>query len=271
MMNQNQSKTIAYVTDIHLGQHLQMDNALGDGKMSYSSNPDEHKENFILILDDIKRRGIKEIIFGGDIGTKDANPWFFDKIKEYHFKLFMVLGNHDTFSTASQYYNNGLTDGRNEMMYSFEENHFKCIVLDSSNNIVSKTQLDWLEWQLNTPKKVLLFIHHPVLKISTLLDEIGAALRERDRLKKILIDSTSDITIFCGHYHMSDEATEKNIKQITSVAASYQILKGSTKIETDQNKFGYMLVQIEDNSIKYNTIYSAYLKEKSIKTRPIIW
>jgi hypothetical protein len=32
MMNQNKSKTIAYVTDIHLGQQLQMDNELGGGK-----------------------------------------------------------------------------------------------------------------------------------------------------------------------------------------------------------------------------------------------
>ncbi len=253
-MKQNKSKTIAYVTDIHLGQHLQMDNELGDGKMSYNSNPDEHKENFILILDDIKRRGIKEIIFGGDIGTKDANPWFFDKIKEYHFKLFMVLGNHDTFSTAIQYYNNGFTDGRNEMRYSFEGDHFKCIVLDSSLNIVSNAQLIWLQQQLNTLKKVLLFIHHPILEINTPLDRIGAALKERDELKKILIDSKFDIIIFCGHYHMTDKATEKNIKQITSVAASYQILKESTKIETDQSTFGYMLIQIDDDSIQSNTI-----------------
>jgi Icc protein len=81
MMNQNKSKTIAYVTDIHLGQQLQMDNELGDGKMSYIDNPDEHKQNFILILDDIKKRGITEIVFGGDIGTKNANPWFLIRSK----------------------------------------------------------------------------------------------------------------------------------------------------------------------------------------------
>jgi Icc protein len=39
----------------------------------------KHKQNFILILDDIKKRWITEIVFGGDIGTKNANPCFFDK------------------------------------------------------------------------------------------------------------------------------------------------------------------------------------------------
>lgn len=254
MMNQNKSKTIAYVTDIHLGQQLQMDNELGGGKMSYIDNPDEHKQNFILILDDIKKRGIMEIVFGGDIGTKNANPWFFDKIQEYQFKLFMVLGNHDTFSTVSQYYNIGLTEGRNEMMYSFEEDHFRCLVLDSSTNLVSTDQLEWLEQQLNTPKKVLIFIHHPVLEINTPLDKIGAALKERDRLKKILVDSKTDITIFCGHYHMADEATEENIKQITTIAASYQIIKESTKIDTDQHTFGYRLIQINGDLLKTDAI-----------------
>lgn len=253
-MNQNKFETIAYVTDIHLGQQLQMDSELGDGKMTYISNPDEHKHNFVLILEDIKMRGIKEIIFGGDIGTKDANSCFFEKIKEYHFKLFMVLGNHDTFATVSQYYNNGLTNETNEMMYSLDKDYFKYIILDSSTNKVSKAQLNWLKKQLKTQKKVLLFIHHPVLEINTPLDKIGAALKGRYELKQILINSKTDITIFCGHYHMADEATEKNIKQITTIASSYQIIKKSTKIETDQHTFGYTIIHIDGESIKTSAI-----------------
>jgi Icc protein len=166
----------------------------------------------------------------------------------------MVLGNHDTFSTASQYYNNGLTEGRNEMMYSFEEIHFRCLVLDSSTNLVSTDQLVWLEQQLNTPKNVLIFIHHPVLEINTPLDKIGAALKERDKLKKVLVDSKTDTTIFCGHYHMADEAIEENIKQITTIAASYQIIKESTKIDTDQYTFGYRLIQIDGDLLKTDAI-----------------
>ncbi|MBB6112195.1 Icc protein/phosphoribosylglycinamide formyltransferase-1 [Mucilaginibacter lappiensis] len=248
------TKTIAYVTDIHLGQQLQIEDGIGNGKMGYLSNPDEHKENFIVILNDMQKRGVQEFVFGGDIGAKDANWWFFDAIKKYQLKLLMVLGNHDTFAEVGKHYNNSLIDGKDEMNYSYEDNQRKYIILDSSSNSVSNGQLDWLGRQVNTSKKILLFIHHPVLKINTLIDEIGAVLNGREELKKILIDSAKDITIICGHYHMTDEAIEKNIRQISTVAGSYQILKESSKVTTDQNSFGYLLIQMVGDSIKPETV-----------------
>lgn len=253
-MNPTTSKTIAYITDIHLGQQVQLENELGSSKMSYRTNPDEHKANFLSILDDIQKREIKEVVFGGDIGLEETNAWFFNTLKKYQFTLLMVLGNHDTFTEVSKHYDNGLTNGKDEMNYGYEDKYWKYIYLDSSSNRVSDTQLYWLTQQLNTPKKILLFIHHPVLKIDTPLDQIGAALKGRDELKKILVDSSAEITIFCGHYHMTDATTEKNITQFSSVAGSYQILKESPVVKLDQITFGYRLIQIDADSIKTDTV-----------------
>jgi len=120
---------------------------------------------------------------------------------------------------------------------------------------VSDAQLNWLSRQLNTRKKVLLFIHHPVLKINTPIDhQMAVALKGRDEIKKVLVDSATEIIIFCGHNHMTDETAEKNIKQISTVAASYQIRKESATVEINQNTFGYRLIQVEDDSIRTETI-----------------
>lgn len=260
------TKTIAYLTDAHLGQKIILDQATG--VMRYAQYNEEHKDRLKFILEDITRKGIDEIIFGGDIGTQEANQWFFETIDEFNFKLLMVLGNHDTYQQVSQYYKqvnqyyknelyNTYPDGYgdehvnkhdakpdNELYYAYEEDSFKFIYLDSSSNAVSPVQLNWLGQELNTDKEILLFLHHPVLEIETPLDKVGAALKGRDEIKSLLLALQKEVVIFCGHYHMADELTVGNIRQYSSPACSYQIEKLSDKIEIDTLTFGYRLITI---------------------------
>ncbi|MGY0036770.1 metallophosphoesterase family protein [Pedobacter sp. NJ-S-72] len=201
----------------------------------------------ILILNDITNQGITEIIFGGDIGTKEANQWFFDTIYKFNFKLFMVLGNHDTYSEVSKYYS--ADHHHNELNYSCEDDYFKYIYLDSSSNSISPAQFNWLRQELDCNKKIILFIHHPVLEIRTPLDKVGAALIGREEIKNVLLTFKNEIIIFCGHYHMTDELEEGKIRQYSSPAGSYQIQKRSEIIEIDNLTFGYRLINIDGNQI----------------------
>ncbi|RAJ27256.1 metallophosphoesterase family protein [Pedobacter cryoconitis] len=262
------AKTIAYLTDAHLGQKIILNDETG--QMCYAQNEAEHKDKLKFILEDIARNGITEIIFGGDIGTQEANLWFFETVYALNFKLLMVLGNHDTYSQVSQYYKNEYhhelskehhhelsNEHHNrhynkltkELHYAYEQGHFKFIYLDSSSNAISQVQLNWLRLELDTEKEILLFIHHPVLEISTPLDKIGAALQGREEIKSLLSAQQKEITIFCGHYHMADELIAGNIRQYSSPACSYQIEKLSAKIEIDTLIFGYRTITINDSQI----------------------
>ena len=60
------NQKIAYITDIHLDEKFPLDTGV------------DTRENWKIILNDISSRGINEIIFGGDIGEKTANKWFFE-------------------------------------------------------------------------------------------------------------------------------------------------------------------------------------------------
>lgn len=286
-------QTIAYLTDAHLGQKIILDEETGH--MRYVENTEEHKDNLKFILEDIRSVGITEIIFGGDIGTQEANQWFFETMDEFNFKLLIVLGNHDTYSQVDRYYkpvdryykqsnqyykqsnqyymqvnqdykkdqyhthpdkygdeSSNKQDAKpgNELNYAYEEGNFKFIYLDSSSNSFSPAQLNWLGQELNTDKKILLFIHHPVLEIKTPLDKIGAALKGRDEIKLLLSALQKEVLVFCGHYHMTDELTAGNIRQYSSPACSYQIVKLSEKIEIDTLTFGYRLITINGNHIE---------------------
>ena len=222
--------------------------------MHYLPEPEEHKGNLKLILDDIAKRGITEVVFGGDIGTKDSNEWFFDLIGKYNFKLRMVLGNHDTFSEVSKHYSDIGLGSDDELKYAYEDGLFNYIYLDSSANSISDNQFRWLQQQLNTEKKVILFLHHPVLEIDTPLDRAGAALTARDKLRDALLESRRETIIFCGHYHMDDAAIHGNIRQFSTPAASYQIEKLSGEIAIDEQTFGYRLIEFNGSEVSTEVV-----------------
>jgi 3',5'-cyclic-AMP phosphodiesterase len=251
------AKVIAHVTDAHIGQKPQPEGGTRTGKMHYLDEPDEHKANLKIVLDDAIGRGVSELIFGGDIGTTAANRWFFELIENYNFKLRMVLGNHDSFLEVIRHYRNDLSFAGDEMNYASEDDSFRYIYLDSSANIITDTQLRWLTRNMSnlSNRKVALFVHHPILKIDTPLDKYGAALKGRDKVRWALHDSDCDISLFCGHYHMEDVAIEQKIRQFSTPAVSYQIDKKADTVSVDAGTFGYRLIELGASNIKTDVVW----------------
>jgi 3',5'-cyclic-AMP phosphodiesterase len=241
------TKKIAYITDAHLGQKLVLDatdSELAGGKMHYEAEPDQHKKNLQTIFSDVAKRGISEIVFGGDIGSEASLSWFFALSTSYDFRLALVLGNHDRWPAVAKYYSAGAASSDSELYGVRDDDYARWIFVDSSANSVSDAQLSWLREQLVTDKPVLLFVHHPVLEIDTPLDRAGAALRNREQVSDILFKADRGLTVFCGHYHMEDEQTKANVTQMVTPAASYQIPKTGRTVSIDAHSFGYRLIEI---------------------------
>ncbi len=226
-------KRIAFITDIHLNEQFPLDNNVNPTK------------NFEKVLADIENRKIDEIIFGGDIGEATAHSYFFDKLKKYSLRL--ILGNHDKFEEVKQYFFKDIY--QKELYYKAEDENCQYIFLDTSLDELSKNQLEWLQVELTEKKKLILFIHHPVLEIKTQIDKLYP-LKNRDELTSILVNFKNNVTIFCGHYHMNDENEFKNIKQYTTQSLSFQLIKNSTEIEVDNRNFGYRIIEISNEKIK---------------------
>ncbi|MBL4708344.1 MAG: metallophosphoesterase family protein [Flavobacteriales bacterium] len=132
-------KKIAYVTDIHL-----------DEKFPKGLRIDARK-NWKIILNDISSRGIDEIVFGGDIGEKTANSWFFKSLQNY--TLSITLGNHDYYKEVIKHYNTGVVENQTELYYSQENAYYKYLFLDSSSGSISQEQFSWFKKGLLTTKK----------------------------------------------------------------------------------------------------------------------
>ncbi|MEX2336502.1 MAG: metallophosphoesterase [Fulvivirga sp.] len=160
------------------------------------------RNNWRLILEDVATRNIDELIFGGDIGKKETNKWFFDSFRD--FKKHVILGNHDDFDEVKKYFKNSLSKSGKELFYAYEEGLLKYIYLDTSSAELSQHQFQWLTREIQTNKKILLLMHHPLLKIDSPLDR-SYPLKGREEIKDLLHASEREITIMCGHYHTADE------------------------------------------------------------------
>ncbi len=230
-------KRIAFITDIHLDEQFPIDNNV---------NP---RKNFETVLVDIKNRKIDKVIFGGDIGEATAHKYFFEKLQNH--SLHLILGNHDKFETVKEHFVKVIN--KEELYYKIEDENYQYIFLDTSLDELSKTQLKWLQNELSGKKKLILFIHHPILDIETQVDKVYP-LKNREELKSVLVNFKNNVTVFCGHYHMNDEQEFKNIKQYTTQSMSFQLEKNAKEILVDNMNFGYRIIDINNNTIKTELI-----------------
>jgi 3',5'-cyclic-AMP phosphodiesterase len=225
-------RKIAFLTDVHLDETFPADNKV------------DAKKNFETVLADIEARGIQEIIFGGDIGNATAHPYFFAALKSFSVKL--ILGNHDHFEEIIKH--KTAPNLKDEFYYTQEDDNYTYIFLDSSLEVISTVQLDWLSTALHTSKNIILFIHHPIIAVDTPVDKTYP-LKNRAAVQAALVTSEKAITIFCGHYHLQDESIYKNIKQIITPSLSFQIVKNAEAIKIENSHFAYRIITIEENGI----------------------
>ncbi|NLR98164.1 hypothetical protein HGP17_15220 [Rhizobium sp. P38BS-XIX] len=245
--------TIAHFTDTHLGQKLVMADAIAGGKMRYDSEPEEHWDHLRRVLDDIAERGISRIVFGGDIGTADSVPRFFELLERYDFEISVILGNHDAYANVRQYWDcDNAVEGK--LCYSRIDGSLKQIFIDTSVGELGGSQRAWLADELVSVETAVLFAHHPVLPLDTPVDKSGAALRDREETRSLLLDSRCKISIFCGHYHMYDATGDANIRQFVTPSTSYQIVKASETLQTDPETFGYQMLTFEDARMETQTV-----------------
>ncbi|SKA38353.1 Icc protein [Chitinophaga eiseniae] len=234
------TRSFAFVTDMHL------DDAFTRGQQVPA------RENLLLLLQEIAGKGIREVVIGGDIGEPSAHAFLFDALKQYTPEYNIILGNFDKLEDVRQHYPPpGLVDGT--MCYSADRDGFRYIFLDTASEAITDAQLQWLEAELKTAGKVLLFLHHPVVEIPVFLDGLQP-LQGREKVKALLLDHPHAVYIFCGHLHVTDQREEKNIHQTVTPATGAQFVKEATEVQVDLSYFGYSIVTITGEEVKAEVI-----------------
>jgi len=236
------NKPIALVTDLHLNEPFTIKNGV-DGKARLN-----------IILNDITARGIEDLMFLGDLGEGEGIAWFFEAVKNANLNLQYVLGNHDQLTWMAEYDNLDTFSELGKLYYTTENENFKTIYLDYSAGEVDADQLAWFAKHAETPKPLILFIHHPILDCKTEMD-IMYPLLGRTHLEKILKSRTNKTQIFCGHYHIDDVQKDGLIEQVITPAGSIQLDRRTSQIDPNDKSFGYRLLYIDGANISHETVW----------------
>jgi Icc protein len=218
---------IAYLTDTHLDE---------PAPRRHGADTRSNFEKVAAAIDELQP---DLVIFGGDMGTADSHRYFFDRFKT---EVLVVAGNHDFPQELAPNIRQPLTDG--ELFYAMNLDGHLLIFLDSSTDVVSGAQLDFLEQQISKATSVCLFIHHPVLRVPSVVDD-KYPLKNRDEVKRILLDSGAPVSVFCGHNHTEHETFEENITQYMTPAVSYQILKNEPRVIADVSYTGFRIIGLD--------------------------
>ncbi|NUY82107.1 metallophosphoesterase family protein [Flavobacterium sp. MAH-1] len=228
-------KTIAFITDMHLFEKLPVQT--------------DQLQHWQQVLDDVRERKVDEIVIGGDISESEHYAYFFESLKGFDGRFRIIAGNHDVVPALLHHFSNPENADSAELYYSFSDENFLYLFLDSSSNHISEAQLHWLEQKLEANHfKVLLFVHHPIYEVDTYVDR-KYPLQNRETLQEMLSDQNQEVFIFCGHYHCEDETGTGAISQYETPAVSYQIKKGTDDLDAHAEYFGYRLITIDHGNI----------------------
>ena len=232
-------QSIAFITDLHLDEPILVQHGV------------DARANWQKILGDVSSRGIGKVVLGGDLGEKEAYPWIFDSLKEL--ELDLVLGNHDRCHEVMEIHRPALQQNPDEMYYSREDETYRYLFMDSSSAKISETQFEWFKQLLDSPKSLVIFIHHPILAIETEVDRLHP-LEGRQSIVAELQKLTQKTTVFCGHYHMPDERTSGQIEQMVTPAVSFQIIKDAEPLEINTESFGYRIIHFGKHGVTTETV-----------------
>lgn len=234
---------IIHITDSHLDEILQTGEVI---------HPKTHLNK---VLAEHRNDHNTSVVFTGDIGLASSHKWFFNKLNNQPLNYSLVLGNHDNYNYIKEHYivNNSSNTGK--LYYANEDDNYKSIYLDTSKFNLGKKQLDWLSEEIVTPKKIIIFVHHPILHVETKVDDLYP-LQDRDTIVRLLSTCDNDITVFCGHYHMADKKQFANITQYITPALSFQIEKDASEIKISTATYGYRVINIAPDAITTKLIMS---------------
>jgi len=233
-------QTIAFVTDMHLFEKLPTDV--------------DQQSNWQRVLRDVSDKRPDRVVIGGDISEADHYGPFFGSVRDCADNIHVIPGNHDSTARLLLHFPNPETPDLGELYYSFGDDNFLYLFLDSSSGRISEPQLRWVREKLeDNQHKILLFIHHPVYEIDSYVDR-KYPLENRDELRAILENQEREVFIFCGHNHCEDETGSGAISQYATPAVSYQVEKGTEQLMANADYFGYRWITLENGNVKSEII-----------------
>lgn len=240
---------IAQITDIHI-----------TSKGELLRGEVDTRSRLINTLRDIRKYGPDAIVFSGDLaainGSEEIYSWIRNTVNDIKCEIYFIPGNHDDVMLMKRNlkFCQPLTD--EELFFYFDKESFRITFLDSSKEILSAKQINWVRKIHNeTEKDLILFVHHP-------LDLCGCHHMDRKYPLKNIPDVKSLIKecgqikyIFSGHYHIEKYKKIYQATQFLTPSTVFQIFPEPEGCVADYVNYGWRIIELDDDKLNTKVKY----------------
>ncbi len=209
-------------------------------------------KNFTLALQKAAQYKPDLIMLTGDLCLDTGEVSIYERIRDlmssFNIPWYALPGNHDnaemmeavlgTRHCRRQYYLTALTEG------------YVALILNSGDSVLSAADVSRIHKKLSDiKKKILVFIHHPIISAPVPYMERNYILKDRDLIAHVLMAHPEDVMIFCGHYHVNICTRLGNITQWIAPATYFQIDPEFDHFETDHRPPGFREIILDGDML----------------------
>lgn len=234
---------IIQITDLHLGTKDQRPYDI------------DVRKNFTDILREVRTEEPDHLVISGDLCFDMGDPtiykWVKNRLALQKFPWSIITGNHDDTKMLSDVFefDHLLTD--DELFFAKKIGKTTCLFLDTAKGFCREAQLNWLRRQLrNHKKELILFMHHPPIKVGMPFMDSKHAFKDIKTLKPLLLEYPSNLHIFCGHYHIDKTVRLKNLTINVTPSCFYQLNQQSPEFKVDHHRIGMRVIEVTGESVR---------------------
>lgn len=239
---------ILQFSDIHICDE-------GDGHQGFPV-----RENFKNSL----KQGLKEVqpdlvIISGDLaedeGEIGAYRWIKKELETLEVPCLLMSGNHDITTIMAKEMDLELSLS-NKLVGTYEIGNFNIIYLDSSEDFVSKDQLEWMKNQVkHSSKEPLIFVHHPPTLADCRFMDTLYPMKNHEEFWECVKSTKKVKHIFCGHYHTDKTFEKDGIMVYICPSTLFQIATNTKGFRIADKQPAYFEITLEGSQISTKTHY----------------
>ena len=242
---------IIQISDLHISRHV--------GESKHNCTP---YDLLVSVLDNINtsHSDLSGLVITGDL-SNDYTPESYQNIrsllKRFKFEVRILPGNHDDISMMRNICDDQIRmdafqfSDKDLMLYNCDTH-----IQDKARGFVKTSEVkDLSEKLLSDKSRVLLFTHHPIVKINSEWIDQNTTENNNLLIQLMLRHSKTSFAVFSGHVHQEFYKKINNIEFYTSPSTCYQFLSNSDQFGID-NKLtcGYRVISVHGNTLKTEVI-----------------
>lgn len=217
--------------------------------------------NFNKIVRHLENEQFDAIVLTGDLcymnADKTVYKYLHERLSCFKCPVLPIAGNHDSAVEIAPVFNiqNELKGRR--LYYHREFRGVTAVFLDSSEGVLQKEQMRFLERvaESSHSKKLVLFIHHPPVYADVKYMQQKYSLSNIAEVSEWMASLPFMLYVFCGHYHSERTVLGKNANVFLCPSLLYQVDPVADFLRHAEYRPAFRSIEFNGTGVQTNVVY----------------